>query len=539
MLVTWLKLRSMHDLLHSPLHAFTGQRVVAGVSGGADSVALLLALSEVGVDVHAAHFDHALRPDSAADADWVRALSGRLGVPFHTVRVDAAAVAQKRGWNLEDAARRLRYDFLGRVAKGVGAQAILTAHTRRDQAETVLTGLLRGEGVVQGIPARRGHVHRPWLHVPRPAIEAYLQEREQAWLDDPTNTDTHYNRAWIRQQLMPLLSTRYPAAEEALARHAELARQDEEVLRALAQAITPHTPLPGEPAAVLRRFLAQELRRSGLDFHAGHLEELARALKETRTLHLTLPSDQSVTVTGGSLHLPTSAATNGAPLPFPVPAGWHQRAWQPGDRIDLPTGSRKLSDVFTDRKVPRQQRPHLPLLVNEQGAVQWVGLTPPLWATGAWESAGRPRDALDTAMREALKLAGEAAQAGEVPVGAVVLDGQGEIIGRGRNTSRQHGDMTRHAELAALREAAHTNGAYLTDCTLVVTLEPCPMCLGAALEARMGRIVYGASNPKAGALGGVHDLLKHHWGHCAQVQGGYRAREAEKLLREMFRSLRQ
>lgn len=100
--------------------------------------------------------------------------------------------------------------------------------------------------------------------------------------------------------------------------------------------------------------------------------------------------------------------------------------------------------------------------------------------------------------------------------------------------------MTRHAELAALREAAATLGTpYLTGCTLVVTLEPCPMCLGAALEARIGAIVYGAANPKAGALGGVTDLLAAHWGHTPTVLGGVRAAEAAWLLRETFRQVRQ
>ena len=99
--------------------------------------------------------------------------------------------------------------------------------------------------------------------------------------------------------------------------------------------------------------------------------------------------------------------------------------------------------------------------------------------------------------------------------------------------------MTRHAELAALREAAAGLGTpYLSDCTLVVTLEPCPMCLGAALEARIGHIVYGAANPKAGALGGVSDLLADHWGWQPTVQGGVRAGEAARLLREVFGEVR-
>ena len=98
--------------------------------------------------------------------------------------------------------------------------------------------------------------------------------------------------------------------------------------------------------------------------------------------------------------------------------------------------------------------------------------------------------------------------------------------------------MTRHAELDAIRAACQVAGPYLNDCTLYVTLEPCPMCLGAMLEARLGRVVYGASNPRAGALGGVSDLLSQSWGHSLEVSGGVRASEATKLLRQTFASWR-
>ena len=252
------------------------------------------------------------------------------------------------------------------------------------------------------------------------------------------------------------------------------------------------------------------------------------------TQHLTLPDDQNVTVTNGKLPL---EAVQWPEPQFPIPHDWEQRFRRDGDRIQLHSGTRKLSDVLTDLKIPRAERDHIHLLADGN-TVKWVGLHPPVWATGAWEHAGQPLDPLDNAMREALALAHESANANEVPVGAVVINANGEIIGRGRNTSREHTDMTRHAELAALREATRTQGAYLTDCTLVVTLEPCPMCLGAALEARVGRIVYAASNPKAGALGGVSDLLKAQWGHTPEIHGGYRAKEAAKLLKQSFQKLR-
>ncbi|UBV41897.1 tRNA lysidine(34) synthetase TilS [Deinococcus taeanensis] len=523
------------ESLLAPLRHHAGQRVVVGVSGGADSVALLRALLLVGALPIAAHLDHALRGDSAQDAAWVEVLAAGLGVPFTGARVNVGAVARRRGWNVEDAARRIRYDFLGRAASTHGAPVILTAHTLRDQAETVLNALLRGEAVLHGIPAERGRVRRPWLNVPRGHIEAFLRELNQDWRDDPTNADPTYTRAWLRREVMPLLEARHPALQATLARVARHQAQDDAALSAQAAALTPHTPPGSQPPAVLRRWLRARLRAAGLDVHAGHLDTLTAALTSGHTTHLDLPGAHPVTVTGGRLHLTPQAY----PEPdFTPPPHWKRRTRQPGDRVALPGGTRKLSDVLTDRRVPRADRDRVPLLVSDHG-VQWVGLTPPVWAAGAREAAGAAPDPLHAAMGEALTLARDAAQALEVPVGAVILGPDGAVIGRGRNSSREHGDMTRHAELAALRDAARTLGsAYLSGCTLVVTLEPCPMCLGAALEARVAHVVYGAPNPRAGALGGVTDLLAAHWGHAPTVTGGVREGEAARLLRNVFGQVR-
>jgi tRNA(adenine34) deaminase len=143
-------------------------------------------------------------------------------------------------------------------------------------------------------------------------------------------------------------------------------------------------------------------------------------------------------------------------------------------------------------------------------------------------------------MREALALAREAADAGEVPVGAIVVK-EGVVIGRGHNRPISGRDPTAHAEVAALRDAAARIGNYrLVDCTLYVTLEPCAMCSGAIMHARVARVVYGATDPKAGACGSVVNLfadgrLNHH----ATVTGGLLAEEAGKLLQAFFAARRQ
>ncbi len=150
------------------------------------------------------------------------------------------------------------------------------------------------------------------------------------------------------------------------------------------------------------------------------------------------------------------------------------------------------------------------------------------------------REAESDGMLRALELAEEAAAAGEVPVGAVVLDSSGRIIGQGRNTREQTHDPTAHAEIVALRQAATTVGAWnLEDHTLVVTLEPCVMCAGAILQARIGRVVFGAWDEKAGAAGSMYDVLRdRRLPYRAEVVGGVAEHAATVLLRDFFESRR-
>jgi tRNA(adenine34) deaminase len=142
-------------------------------------------------------------------------------------------------------------------------------------------------------------------------------------------------------------------------------------------------------------------------------------------------------------------------------------------------------------------------------------------------------------MQQALELARRAAAAGEVPVGAVLVR-DGQIIGAGRNSPIAHHDPTAHAEILALRQAAERLGNYrVIDSTLYVTLEPCPMCAGALVHARVSRVVFGAPDPRAGAAGTVFNLLQSEClNHRAEVTGGVLAETCGQLLREFFQSRR-
>ena len=141
-------------------------------------------------------------------------------------------------------------------------------------------------------------------------------------------------------------------------------------------------------------------------------------------------------------------------------------------------------------------------------------------------------------MLEALALAREASEAGEVPVGCVVVR-NGEIVGRGRNRREEDKTALAHAELEAISQACAALGGWrLWECTLYVTLEPCPMCAGAIVNARIPRVVYGAKDAKAGSCGSVCDLFSMAYNHHPQVEAGVLEEECAKLLTDFFRELR-
>ena len=142
-------------------------------------------------------------------------------------------------------------------------------------------------------------------------------------------------------------------------------------------------------------------------------------------------------------------------------------------------------------------------------------------------------------MKMALGLAKEAAESGEVPVGCVIVDGEGKIIGRGRNRRVESADATAHAEVEAIRQACAHNGDWrLSDCTMYVTLEPCPMCTGAIINARIPRLVFGAREPVSGSCGSVIDLFCENYGHSPAVYSGVLGEECADAMKRFFKKMR-
>ena len=190
----------------------SGSRVLIGLSGGSDSVALVFLLRELAENggfsiAGVAHFNHQLRPSAGRDEAFCRELADRLHLRIVVESADVKGYARGRNLSVEDAARRIRYDFLERSADALGANRIAVGHTQDDQAETFLLKLMRGAGMtgLAGIYPRRGRVIRPLLDASRAELRSHLSERGERWIEDETNADLDNPRNRIRHVVLPEL----------------------------------------------------------------------------------------------------------------------------------------------------------------------------------------------------------------------------------------------------------------------------------------------------------------------------------------------
>lgn len=225
-----------HSRMLSP-----GDRVAVAVSGGADSVALLRLLqnihAELGVTLLVAHFNHCLRgAESDADAEFVATLAKAAGLELVSTREEVGAEAVLHHWNIEDAARRLRYAFFARIVEEGRATRVAVAHTADDQAETVLARIFRGTGLtgLSAIHPVVGPIVRPLLDIRRADLRVYLTSRGDTWREDSSNRDLRRQRARIREKLLPLIEREFaPSIVKRLTDLARLASEEETFWSAL------------------------------------------------------------------------------------------------------------------------------------------------------------------------------------------------------------------------------------------------------------------------------------------------------------------
>jgi tRNA(Ile)-lysidine synthase len=416
-----------------------GLRLAVGLSGGADSVALLRALAErsssLGLVLHAAHLHHGLRGAEAdGDLEFARSLAAELGLPFHEHRVETAAEAQKNGETIEEAARRLRYGWFRQLMASGAVEAVATAHTRDDQAETVLAKFLRGawteglSGIHPIIVFPEGRILRPLLGTTRAEVEAYLRGLGQAWREDSSNRHLTFTRNRIRHELLPLLDGWNPRLREHMAQMAALARDEEAWWQAEMARLGPQILMTGRPVrgggraagdglsldvkriaelapAVQRRLLryaaeqlgaaidfpsTEALRTLALSGRAGQRLELAQGLgaeRSPRELRLAMGpaaarsnaaeaiSEYSAQIPGEirapAFGLRLRVAVSGAAAASGSTA--RLRNWKPGDRVTLrySSGPRKVKEVLERLRVSGSSRTVWPVL-EVGGRIVWM-----------------------------------------------------------------------------------------------------------------------------------------------------------------------
>ena len=412
-----------------------GDRVVVGLSGGADSVCLLHVLHRLKtykLTLIAAHLNHGIRGEEAArDAEFSHGVAESLGVEFELGEADAPALKKKSRLSLEDAARMLRYEFFEEVRKKHRATKIATAHTLDDQAETVLMRLLRGSGArgLSGIPPVSGkYIVRPLIETDRASIESHLKSRGIEWIDDSTNLKRDYLRNRIRLGLLPSLSEYNPKIKETLARTADILRLEEDFISREAEKgfrrifkrgggeltadLDKYTRLHGAVrAAVLMRALT-ETRENLKNVSSIHLTAADAFLTSMATSGESVFPGGSVIVKGHGSFLVTTKDALSREFSYELsgPGKWsfpeleveveeapasgleedredvvyldadtvkfpiEVRSFKAGDRF-VPLGMKsrkKVKDFFIDRKVPAFMRKRVPIFLSG-GEIVWIG----------------------------------------------------------------------------------------------------------------------------------------------------------------------
>ncbi|TMF99675.1 MAG: tRNA lysidine(34) synthetase TilS [Chloroflexi bacterium] len=356
-----------------------GERVVVAVSGGPDSLALLSVLREIlpAVPLHltVAHFDHAWRPDSQDDRDFVASMAAKWGYEFQTARAAGGTP------HTESAARTARYAFLRRIAGETNSTAIALGHTQDDQVETLLLHLLRGSGS-RGLGAMRRRdrdLARPLLDISRHQIETYLARLHLTPRRDPSNEDPRFTRNRLRQQLLPAIDAFDSGARELLARTADILGEEDRYLDdAIAHLsddlVRDRVAFAKLPAALQRRLVRRLVPAAGF----LEVEALRRGEPPANTApereapaHLAVTTcacdpatfkarDQVGHLDGDVVQLPLLVATR-----------------HPGDRM-RPLGqksAKRLQDILVDAHVPRHLRDSLPVVWDREEIVWIPGVT--------------------------------------------------------------------------------------------------------------------------------------------------------------------
>lgn len=396
--------------------------VAVAFSGGADSTALLDILHKEGYRVAAIHVNHMIRGAEAdSDEEFCRQFCKERDIPFFCHRIDVPAEAKKSGEGLEEAARRLRYAAIEETVKKEGISRVATAHHADDNAETVIFNIVRGSGAKGGcgIPPVRGMFVRPLIDITREEVLAYCKENNLEYVTDSTNLSTDYTRNYIRHEIMPRLKEINPLVSSALGRFSSLLRCDEEALESLVpeKGSDRHT-LAALPNALLSRYIRRRCEEMGVSPSAVSVQSLIKDIRDgNRYLICDMGKDIVGVCDRDSLifrkkitedtHIrfimesPGIASLDGIGIfgitkdkkiaeeyicdntsattcldADKIKGGLHIRNRRDGDKYCYCGMTHSLKKLFNSRKIPVEQRPHIPLVCDEEGIV-WIPGFPP------------------------------------------------------------------------------------------------------------------------------------------------------------------
>ena len=383
--------------------------LLVAFSGGADSMCLLHILKSLSYNVSAAHLNHMLRGEEAdRDEKTAKEFCEKLGIPFYCFHADVASVAKTEGISVETAGRRERYNFFSRIASEKSIDKIVTAHNLNDNVETVLMHIFRGCSTdgLSGIPKIRDNIVRPLLCCSRSEIEEYCHAHNLPYVTDSTNLENLYTRNKIRLELLPAMSEFNPAILSALANLSETALSDKEFFATIT------TEICGEKSsisiseleplhnAVLYRVISKLAENADISCEFCHIKKVAEfirtglsgkkiyvpggyfefscgtlsALKETPgEFCYKIHPDSEIELENYSI---STAHAKSGDVSFRLPADGEItiRSRLPGDKIRVRGMTKKLSDVFIDRKIPANKRNTIPLLTLNGEIIYIFGL---------------------------------------------------------------------------------------------------------------------------------------------------------------------
>lgn len=366
-------------------------KVVVGLSGGADSSALLLVLHELGYDCHAVHCHFGLRGSEAdRDLHHSKTLAERLGVKFESVKFDTYGYMQQNGVSIEMACRELRYDYFEKLCSQIGADAIAVGHHKEDNVETVFLNLLRGSGLhgLRGMLPRRGRVIRPLLNVSKSEILDYLQERGVDYVEDTSNSCNDFKRNRLRNVVLPTLEEQFPGAIDAVNESILNLRKNETLYNELIPKRSDN--LDGVSETLLLEWLspygfnATQCRQilisgSGAQFMSDthrvtlckgnryELDELDEPSDCPRLKHRIYARSQNFKPKSGVLYLDAESVEKSRGI-------WELRLRRDGDRIKpfgMAQGTKLVNDVLAEAGVSASRRERSYVLTLD-GEILWI-----------------------------------------------------------------------------------------------------------------------------------------------------------------------